>query len=405
MADASPPASSGRDAQVIALIGFAHGTSHFFHMLVPPLFPWLMPEFGLDFTTIGGAMTLFFIVSATGQAAAGFLVDRFGAVRVLFAGMLCFLLSGFVLASAQGFAGVLLASALAGLGNCVLHPADFTVLNRNVSSARLGHAFAVHGVSGNLGWAAAPIFLTTLATFAGWRTAALSAGLVALPAMFLLWRFHAKLADPRAGAVKAEASQATFAFLRSRAVWLCFAFFFLITVAFGALQNFATPILSALYQLPLPAAAATLSGYMLASAAGIIAGGFVAQRLAQDRVIAWVLAIAASCAALLASQWVPAWGIPGLMAALGFFSGSAGPSRDLLIRRAAIAGFGTAAYGRVYGFVYSGLDLGLASAPLIFGFFMDQGRFAAVLIGVAVFQSLAIFAALRVGKSQTRAVA
>lgn len=388
-----------RDARVIALVGFAHGTSHFFQLLAPPLFPWLMPEFGLDFTAAGGMMTLFFIISASGQAAAGFLVDRFGAFRVLLAGMFCFLLSGFILAAAQGYAGLMLAAAVAGLGNCVLHPADFTVLNRKVSAARLGHAFSVHGLSGNLGWAAAPVFLTTLASLYGWRVAAMAAGLVALPAMALLWRFRADLADAPAATPRPASPQGTFAFLRSGAVWLCFAFFFLITVAFGAIQNFAAPVLGVLYGLSLPAAAATVSGYMLAAAAGIVVGGFVAQRMAQDRVIATVLAVAALCAVAMATQWVPAWSVPALMAGIGFFSGCAGPSRDLLIRRAAIANFGTAAYGRVYGFVYSGLDLGLATAPLIFGAFMDGGRFALVLVGIAAFQALSILAALRVGRS------
>lgn len=406
VSDIASSSSPGRDARVIALIGLAHGVSHFYHLLLPPLFPWLMKEFSLDFTTIGATMTLFFIVSGIGQALAGLLVDRFGAVRVLVGGMFCFVLSGFATASAHGLGGLMLAAALAGLGNSVLHPADFTVLNRSVSPARLGHAFSMHGLSGNLGWAAAPIFLTGLASVAGWRFAAGAAGLVAIPVMVLLWRCRSLLADVhQLGGKSEDVRGGAFAFLGSGAVWLCFAFFLLITVAFGAIQNFATPILSALYGMSVAAAAATLSVYMLASAAGIFFGGFVAQRMAQDRIIAAALAIAAGCAILLASQVVPAIAIPVLMAGLGFFSGTAGPSRDLLIRRAATARFGQAAYGRVYGFVYSGLDLGLAIAPLLFGFLMDQGRFAAVLVGIAIFQTLSILTALRVGRSAGSAIA
>ena len=71
------------------------------------------------------------------------------------------------------------------------------------------------------------------------------------------------------------------------------------------------------------------------------------------------------------------------MTAIGYSTGIAGPSRDLLVRRAATSRFGQAAYGRVYGFVYSGLDSGLALAPLLFGGLMDSRRFAAVLIGIA----------------------
>ena len=179
-------AAPRQDAYVIALVGFAHGVSHFFHLLLPPLFPWLMPEFGLDFSRIGMTMTVFFVVSGVGQALAGLLVDRFGPLRVLAGGVSCFVLAGLGLSLANDFVALLAVAALAGLGNSVFHPCDFTVLNRNVSPPRLGHAFSIHGLSGNVGWALAPVFLTGIAATAGWRTAALGAGLLALPALALL---------------------------------------------------------------------------------------------------------------------------------------------------------------------------------------------------------------------------
>src|SRR5574343_813693 len=146
-----PLSARKNDLETISLIGFVHGVSHFFHLLLPPLFPWLMPEFWLSFTGIGVTMTVFFIVSGIGQASAGFLVDRFGAARVLGGGITCFLLACILLHFADGYASLLVVAALAGLGNSVFHPADFTVLNHRVSQARLGHAFSVQGLSGNLG--------------------------------------------------------------------------------------------------------------------------------------------------------------------------------------------------------------------------------------------------------------
>jgi MFS family permease len=360
-----------------------------------------MPEFGLDFSGIGLTMTVFFVVSGIGQAAAGFAVDRIGPLRVLMFGMLCFLLAGLALGLlVTGPTGLFLVAALAGLGNSVLHPADFSVLNRKVSSPRLGHAFSVHGLSGNLGWALAPIFLTGIATLANWRLAAVAAGLLALPAMALLWLHRDRLdCPPSPPPAHGAPVHGTFAFLRIGAVWLCFGFFFLITVAFGAIQNFATPVLQHLYGLPLGIAAGALSTYLLAAAGGIFLGGFVAQRHAQERVIAAVLAVAASLAVVLATQVLPAWAVLPAMAGLGFCTGIAGPSRDLLVRRAATARLGQAAYGRIYGFVYSGLDTGLAVAPLAFGGFMDAGRFGAVLVGIAIVQTLAVATALRVGQA------
>lgn len=400
MTAATLPAPQRNDIEVITLIGFVHGVSHFFHLLLPPLFPWLMQDFDLSFTGIGMTMTVFFIVSGIGQAMAGFLVDRFGAARVLGGGISCFALAGVVLHFATGYPMLIATAALAGLGNSVFHPADFTVLNHRVSQARLGHAFSVHGLSGNLGWAAAPVFMTGVATAYGWRNAALGASLVALVALALLfWRRETinEAHDYRA-AKSDEARSPTFAFLGSRAVWLCFLFFLLITAAFGAIQNFSSPILQALYGLSLTTAALALSTYLVGGAAGIILGGFLAQKNAHDYLIAGALGIAALLAVLLASGIPPGWAILPLMCGIGFCTGIAGPSRDLLVRRAATARFGKSAYGRVYGFVYSGLDLGLAMAPVIFGGMMDGRRFGEVLIGIAVLQTLAIFSALRVGK-------
>ena len=88
------------DAATIGLIGLAHGTSHFHHMLLPPLFPVLMRDFGLGFAEMGLLVSVFFVVSGFGQAAAGFVVDRVGARPVLFAALGCFVASSLAAASA-----------------------------------------------------------------------------------------------------------------------------------------------------------------------------------------------------------------------------------------------------------------------------------------------------------------
>src|SRR3954466_8914216 len=157
------------DATVISLVGFAHGTSHFFHFVLPPLFPYLMREFGLGFTQVGALMTVFFVVSGVGQALAGFVVDRLGALRVLCGGVGLLALAALVIASAHSYPMLMAGMALGGLGNCVFHPADFTLLNRRVSTGRLGPAFSVQGLAGNLGWAAAPVFVLGIASASSWR--------------------------------------------------------------------------------------------------------------------------------------------------------------------------------------------------------------------------------------------
>lgn len=399
MSAATPVAGRLRDdAAVISLVGFAHGTSHFFHFVLPALFPYLMRDFGLSFTQVGSTMMVFFIVSGVGQALAGFVVDRFGALRVLCGGMTLLALSGLVLSAATSYPMLLAAAAVAGLGNCVFHPADFTLLNRRVSTSRLGHAFSVHGLSGSLGWAAAPVFVLAIAEASGWRAAGVGASVVGLLALGFLLLNRARLADEvNAAHEPAKRAGGSFAFLGVGVVWMSFAFFMLTVMAFGALQNFGPPVLERVYGITLAVATTSLTAYLLGSAAGIATGGFFTKGDNQDRLIAISLSVAALLAIILASGRMPAWSVVALMALLGFTVGIAGPSRDLLVRRAATSTFGSAAFGRIYGFVYSGIDTGLAIAPIVFGLLMDSGRYAEVLWGVALLQTLAIGFALTVG--------
>jgi FSR family fosmidomycin resistance protein-like MFS transporter len=392
-----------REIEAIALVGFGHGVSHFFHLMIPPLFPFLMREFGLSYTQAGALSATFFAVSGIGQALAGFVVDRVGARRVLLAGMSLFIVSGVALGLAPNYAALLAAAAIAGLGNSVFHPADFTLLNRNVTGARLGHAFSVHGLSGNLGWALAPVFMTGITVASSWRVAAFCAALLAAAPLILFFLRRDTVTEPplHAGAHEAKgAAGSTFAFLRSAAVWMCFSFFLFLTVASAAQQNFGPSVLQHVYGMSLAAGASALTAFLLGGAAGIAVGGFLVARYdSHDRLIALVLALAGLCALVLATGGAPVWSVTALMAAMGFCTGLAGPSRDMLVRRAATARFGTAAFGRVYGFVYSGIDVGFAFSPvLVLGPLMDAGRFQAVLVVAAAAQAFAILTALGVGR-------
>ena len=397
-----------REIEAIAVIGFGHGVSHFFHLMIPPLFPWLMQEFGLSFTEAGVLAGVFFTVSGIGQALAGFVVDRLGARRVLVAGMGLFAASGVILGLAPTYAVLILAAAVAGIGNSVFHPADFTLLNRNVTGARLGHAFSVHGLSGNVGWAIAPVFMTGITVASNWRVAAFAAAALACVAVVLYWLRREAITEA-AHASRADAArppESLFAFLGSLPVWMCFLFFFFVTLALSALQNFGPPVLHEIYGMSLAAGASALTAFLLGGAVGMGVGGFlVARYQAHERVVAVVLVAAAAFALLIASGEVPAWSVTALMAGMGFCNGMAGPSRDMLVRRAATARFGNRAFGRVYGFVYSGLDVGFAVAPvLIFGPLMDASMFSTVLVVAAGAQALAILTALGVGRDvRTRA--
>ncbi len=388
-------ASLRQDARVIGLVGVAHGVSHFYHLLLAAVFPWLKPAFGLSYAELGLLMTVFFIVSGVGQALAGFVVDRVGASRVLMGGMALLGVAALLLAGAQHYAMLLCGSIVAGAGNSVFHPADYTILNQRVSKERLAHGFSVHGISGNLGWAAAPVFLGGLAAMSNWRTAVLAAA--AIPFTMLLVLFLNRRAlrpDPPVVRQPGQVQESAFAFLRLPTIWMCFGFFFLSSVSLGGIQSFASTSLVALYHVSLASATSAYTVYMLASAVGMIAGGFVGARTSShDRTIALSFALAAALSVLLALTLTPAWMVVPLMGAIGFTSGIAGPSRDLLIRAAAPPN----ATGRVFGVVYSGLDSGLSVGPLMFGALMDANRPAWVFLCIGLFQALAITTAVGVG--------
>jgi predicted MFS family arabinose efflux permease len=393
-----------QDVRTIVLVGVAHGTSHFFHMLLPPLFPLFIRDFGFSYSELGLLVSTFFVISGVGQALSGFLVDRVGARPVLFAALGCFALAALATATAGSYAGLMLAAALAGLGNAPFHPVDFTILNKRVSQSRLGHAFSVHGVSGNLGWAAAPVFLTGIAALSGsWRVAVLCAGGWALLVLALMVIYRGAIDDrqgplghspthaPTGAATPAEHA---LAFLRLPAVWLCFSFFFWTSAGLSGIQGFASPAMQKMFGLPLAVTSLTITGFMLSSAAGTLAGGFLVVRAERlERLIAASLFGAAALLALVATGALPGALAALLVALAGFGAGLAGPSRDMLIRRAAPPG----ATGRVYGTVYSGLDLGFALSAPAFGMLLDRGSPSGVFYGTALMLLLGIASASLVG--------
>jgi MFS family permease len=392
--------SAPRDGEVIALVGLAHGTSHFFHLMLPTLFPWLMRDFSLSYTDVGLLTTTFFVISGIGQALAGFVVDRVGGWRVLCFGVGMLAFSGVVLSLATSYPWLMLSATFAGLGNSIFHPADFTLLNQRVSHPRLGHAFSIHGVSGNVGWAVAPLFMAGISSALGWHIAGFGAAALGTVVFTTLCLRRRALVDAegliasRAATDKGLPRSGQFAFLASGAVWLSFAFFLLTTMAFGILQNYAPAILSHVYGVSLIVASGGLTAYLVGSGTGMLAAGFLRDRA--DRIVAPALGFAAVVAAVLASGTMPSVLLWPMMVSLGFGVGFAGPGRDLLVRGAATSRFGRSSFGRIYGFVYSGLDTGQALSPLVFGPMLDAGYFRRPLVAIALFQAAALLTALRV---------
>lgn len=386
--------SRKQDWSIISLIGVIHASSHFYQLLLPTLYVFLAREFGYDYVELGALATTFFVVSCLGQASSGFIVDRIGPIPVLLFGLGGFVVSGVMIGLATSYWMLWLAAAIGGAGNSIFHPVDYSIINHRVSARRLGHAFSVHGLTGNLGWALTPLFVAAIAADHGWRAAAFSAaGLVAVVwcAAFLgrnLLAGQHTTTREQAQAGTAEASLAkegvwdTLKILcRQPALWGAFLFFAFSSMALSSVQNYTIPMLGSVYQIDPLVAGTALSAYMVTAAVGMLAGGFLVGADARsERTVFLSLCFAGLMLVLLGTGWLSASVAVVMVGLAGFFSGVAAPSRDMLIRRVTPKG----ATGTVYGLVYSGMDVGSSLAPLLFGAMLDAGLNRGPWFGAAV---------------------
>ena len=395
----APQAAWHKDAAVIGLVGIAHSISHFSQLILAPLFPLLKAEFGVSYTQLGFVLTVFFVVSCAVQTISGFVVDKIGPRPVLLGGLALLAVAAFGYASANSYTALTLWAVVAGVGNGVFHPVDYTLLNRKIDKSRLGHAYSAHGITGTLGWALAPVMMVPLGAQFGWRVALASAGALATVVWLLVWwhreRLALEVAVPQPASPTKPGAEGDFDFLRIPAVWMCFGFFFFYAGALSAVQAFAPEAARQLHAVPLAWVATCLTVYMLGSASGMVLGGFLAADPTRaERVVGAGMGLAACIALVLGLAPVPAWGVPLLFGLMGAASGTSGPSRDMLVKRSTPDN----ASGRVFGVVYSGLDIGQAIAPLLFGRMMDAQHYSSVFIGLALVQMLLIGTAFNVRK-------
>lgn len=389
------------DVRVIGLVSLAHGLSHFFQIITAVVFPLIKDDLGVSYVALGGTVALYYVVSGICQTLAGFVVDRFGARRVLFGGLFLATLGALLAGLAQNYAMLVAAAMIGGLGNSVFHPCDFSILNAHVAKARLGHAYSGHGIAGYLGYAAAPAFALAAAGAFGWRGALLGAALLGVAVIVLLLLNREVLHAPPASAAERQGGLAAdLRVLASAPILLCFAFFVLVSVQFIAMQSFGISTTMALYGVGQTAAAAVLTAYLLGATAGIFAGGFVASWTPRhDLVAIGGMAVSAVLFYGIAAAWTGAALLPVVCAAAGFASGLTNPSRDLIVRASTPPG----AAGKVYGFVYSGLDIGSMVTPIYFGWLLDGGRPSVVFYTVVASSLLTIATVMNLREKKTAA--
>lgn len=375
----------------IGLVAGAHSLSHFFQLVLAPLFPLISRELGLSFAALGFVMVVFFSLSALLQPIAGFLVDRIGGREVLLGGVALMTLGALVMSFAGGLGVLAAGAAIMGMGNSVFHPADFAILNGRVSQPRLGYAFSAHSVAGQLGFAAAPLFSGALGAAFGWHAALLACGAIGLVVVILLFA-NAHLLHVSEPAQKKQAAAHEARVLLAAPVLMCFGFFLVWGAAYAGLSGFGIAAMQQQYGVALTLASSAITTYMLCNAGGMLAGGVVAARTSRHDVVAAAGFSAAGLMLLLvASSAIPGGALPAMLGLAGFCAGITYPSRDLIVRASTPPG----ATGRVYGFVYAGLDVGSLATPMFYGLLIDGGVPEGVFYAIFGFMLLAILTVLQ----------
>lgn len=384
------PRAAASPTRLIAAVCAAHFVSHYYIIILAPLLPYVRADYGVTYTEIGFAIATFNVVSAALQTPAGFLIDRFGARILLFWGLLlgavAFVLAGLV----HSFWFLVAMFAIAGVGNTVYHPADYALLSQHVREHRIGQAFSVHTFAGMLGSALAPPTLLMMQTLWGWRGAFIGAGIGGLivATLVLMVRDPQPLPAVRPQAHDASASNAGgWTMLMSPAILLNLMFFVLLAVMNSGMNNYSVVALGALFGTPVDTANIALTSLLMLTAIGVLAGGLVVTRTALHAIVAGLgLVGMVVTAALIAAFDLHTVALIAVMSAFGFFSGVISPSRDMIVREATPPG----AFGRVFGFVTTGFNLGGIVAPMLFGALMDAGQPRWVFIGVAIAALLAV---------------
>jgi MFS transporter, FSR family, fosmidomycin resistance protein len=374
--------------RIVGVVSAAHFVSHYYILLLAPLMPFVRDEYGVSYTEIGLAFAAFNVVSALLQTPAGFLVDRLGARMLLIAGLLISAIAFALVGVVHSFWVLVAMFGLAGVGNTVFHPADYTLLSQHVPSARIGQAFSVHTFAGMLGSAVTPPAVLAMQAMWGWRGAMIGSAVLGLTAAALLIAVRdRKPPRPALRQPPAASDRTDWQVLMSAPILLSLGFFMLLAMMNAGISNYSVVAFGALFGTPVDTANAALTGYLLLMAVGVLAGGLLVGRTRRHSLVASLgLGAAAVFTVLFAEIELGPVALIAAMSLAGFFSGIIMPSRDMIVREVTPAG----SFGKVFGFVTTGFNIGGIVAPLIFGAIMDHGSPRLVFLTVAVLTVAAI---------------
>ena len=387
-------------SKIVGVISLGHFVSHFYFLVIPPLFPVLKEALEVDYTSLGLAITAYNTVAAVAQGPMGFAVDRYNPALVLVGGLGLCSLSVIAIGVFPYYGALIVFMVLLGLGDSVFHPADFTIMNRTVEPHRMGRAFSLHSFAGHLGFAATPVTMITLAFWFGWRPALVMVGVAGLLVAALIYVNRHRLASgqPTSGTGHAEESNARtgIATLFSAPLLLGMVFFAGLAVAGAGIRDFGISTLHVLYDAPLSQAGVVVSAFLFAAPVGVLLGGSLADRTTQHgRVAVVALGVLAAVAFTVAAFTPGLFLVACLFGMAGLCIGAMAPSRDMMIRALTPPEH----IGKAFGFVSIGLSIGGIFGPVMFGYLLDHTHPTSVFWITGAFSLLTVLVVLAVGRT------
>jgi MFS family permease len=372
----SVPSDRPARSRLIAAVCTAHMMSHYYMLMLAPLFAFIRADFNVSYTELALALTVFNVVSGLLQTPVGFLVDRIGARVVLIAGLALSSTAYAVAGIVDSFWVFIAMYGVAGLGNTVFHPSDYTLLSHHTPPERLSQVFSFHTFAGMVGSAIAPVTLLYMQSIFGWRGAYIGAASFGLLVLLVLIAQrepstempHAAKSAPKS---RTELVDTGWRLLLSPPILLNLAFFMLTSIMNGGLNTYLVVALGALHSTPPAIGNMALTGLLAMNAVGVLAGGMLAGRTSHHAVVAAVgLTVGGTVTAIVGLVDLPSVLLIALMGFSGLCVGATYPSRDMLVRAVTPPN----AYGKVFGFVSTGFNIGASIAPIVYGMLMDRGE-------------------------------
>lgn len=377
-----------REAQAIGLIGFAHMLSHLYLLALAPLLIPITKSLQISNLEWGIALGLYATTTGVLQTPMGFLVERVGGRRVLIGGLFVNAVALFVVGwQVTGFGGLLFLMTIAGVGNSVFHPADYSLISSSIAEERLGRAYSVHNFVGHVGFLAGPLLSTSLEPFIGWRGALMTIGAIGVVMSVVLVVFGHLINEGTEVKKKASIADRLRDLLTSRPALLFFLFFMGSSLANFGVTQFSVAAFQGMYDMPRAVAVIGLTVYQVATLALVLPGGILADRLDRyDAMLMGGFGIAAVAIFIVGMNLSPFWLVLCLLAVAGAMRGMVNASRDVAVRHIAA----DIPVGTLFAFVSTGFVAGQALAGPIYGWLFDNYPPEIVFYASAAFSVLAL---------------